>query len=144
MENKENTREQRLKYAFAAHMGVMLFFVTSDDQMFVQRCDAVNHASTLENKEIDEAHRKDYVTSVATSVPDNQLDLERESLVIRHQELFEGKKPAKNAAIETIKAKIKAEEERLAEEAKKATELAGSTEDVDSGGDKGTGSEEEE
>jgi len=142
MENKENTREQRLKYAFAAHMGVMLFFVTSDDQMFVQKCDAENHASTLENKDIDEANRKNYVTSPAIAVPDNQLDLERESLVIRHQELFDGKKPAKNAAIETIKAKIKAEEERLADEVQKAAELDGSAEDADS--DKGTGSEEEE
>ncbi|WP_282635712.1 hypothetical protein [Sphingobacterium thalpophilum] len=111
----ENTREQKLKYAFGAHPSVKEFHVTSDDQMFLTAVDAKNHAHTLEDQEVKIELRSDYVTSTVKSAPENQLDLEKEALRERHKELI-GKYPAANAGIETIKKNIQEAEDRLAEE----------------------------
>lgn len=121
---KENTREQRIKYAFGAHPSVKELHVTSDDQMFIQPTDAVNHAKSLEDDSVEVAKRIDYVENKITPVAPNQLDLEREALAIRHEELF-GKKPAPNAGIEKLKEKIKVEEERLAKVAEEEAKAEG-------------------
>jgi len=101
----ENTREQKLKYAFGAHLSVKEFHVTSDDQMFLGASDANNHAKSLDDKDVVVEKRSDYVKSAVAPAPDNQLDLEREALIAKHQELF-GQKPAKNAGIGTLQKKI--------------------------------------
>lgn len=116
---KENTRKERLKYAFGAHPSVKEFHVTSDDQMFVEANNAANHANTLEDKTVDIAKRVDYVKSTAPAVPNNQLDLEREALKAKHKELF-GNNPSANFNLEKIKKKIADEEAKRAEEAQKA------------------------
>lgn len=116
---KENTREERLKYAFGAHPSVKEFHVTSDDQMFVEANNAKNHANSLEDKTVVIAKRVDYVKSTAPAIPDNQLDLEREALKAKHKELF-GKDPAANFNMEKMKKKVADEEIKRAEEAQKS------------------------
>ena len=116
---KENTRAERLKYAFGAHPSVKEFHVTSDDQMFVEANNAANHAKTLENKDVEVAKRSDYVKSTAPSAPENQLDLEREALKAKHKELF-GKDPAPNFNLDKLKKKITDEEAKLKQEAASA------------------------
>lgn len=112
---KENTRAERLKYAFGAHPSVKEFHVTSDDQMFVEANNAANHAKTLENKDIEMAKRSDYVKSTAPDAPENQLDLEREALKAKHKELF-GKDPAPNFNLDNLKKKIADEEAKRQQE----------------------------
>lgn len=115
----ENTRKKRITYAFGAHASEKELHVTVDDQMFLTASDAANHAKTLEDATVEVVKREDYVK--VAPVVDNQLDLERESLVIKHKELF-GKEPAKTASIDTLKKKITDEESRLAELKAKETE----------------------
>lgn len=130
----ENTREQKLKYAFGAHSSVKEFHVTSDDQMFLGASDANNHAKSLDDKDVVVEKRSDYVKSAVAPAPDNQLDLEREALIVKHQELF-GQKPAKNAGIGTLQKKIDEEIARREEQAIKDAEITETEDEGSSNGD---------
>lgn len=139
----ENTREKKLQYAFGAHPTVKELHVTSDNQMFFTASDAKTHAKDLEDKEVVAEKRSDYVKSTITPAPDNQLDLELESLRARHLELF-GVKAAYNAGMAKLKEKIEAEEARLVEVAVKDAEGSGDGDNVgdgsgSDGGDSGSG-----
>jgi hypothetical protein len=138
----ENTREQKLKYAFGSHPTVKEFHVTSDDQMFLTASDAGNHAKTLENKEVKAEKRSDYIKSVATTVPENQLDLEKEALRERHKQLFD-KYPAANAGLDKIKEKIQLEEARLAALAEKESNSSKESENTGLDNESKNGSESE-
>lgn len=127
---KENTREQKLKYAFGAHPSVQELHVASDDSMFLNASDAKNHASTLADKTVEVEKRSDYVENKVEPVAPNQLDLELEALRARHLELFK-QKAANNAGIEKLKAKIEVEEARLAEVANKDAEALASVAEGD-------------
>lgn len=136
--SKENTRERKLKYIFAQNPNDKELHVTSDDQAFRNRSDAVNHAKTLQDKDVKLEKREDYVKPLSVNdekasepVTDakSEAKKERDALFARHEELFK-QKPAANASTEKLKSKIEAEEARLAEVAAKD---AGSTEGEQSG-----------
>lgn len=114
----ENTREQKLKYAFGAHPSVKELHVASDDSMFLNASDAANHAKSLEDTEVKIEKRSDYIESKVAPAAPNQLDLELKALRARHLQLF-NRKAAHNAGVEKLKANIEAEEARRAEEATK-------------------------
>lgn len=140
----ENTREQKIKYAFGAHPTVKEFHVTSDDQMFLGSSDANNHAKSLDDKDVVVEKRSDYVKSAVAPAPDNQLDLEREALIVKHQELF-GQKPAKNAGIGTLQKKIDEEVARREAQAIKDAEIAAKeAEDLSKGGSVGANTEQKD
>lgn len=122
--NTDNTRAERIKYAFGAHPSVKELHVSSDDQMFLTASDAQNHANTLENKDVETVHRKDYVKSVEAPAVPNQLDLEKEALKAKYLELF-GKAAAPNASIEKLKNKIQNEETKRANEAEELAKQQG-------------------
>lgn len=134
----ENTREQKLKYAFGAHPSVQELHVASDDSMFLNASDAKNHAASLEDKEVKIEKRSDYIENKVAPAAPNQLDLELEALRARYLELFE-QKAAHNAGIEKLKQRIADEEARLAEVAAKDAEALASGAD---GGSEGTGGAE--
>jgi len=117
---KENSREQKMKYIFGNNPQIKELHVTSDDQAFTLERDAANHAANLEDKEIALVKRSEYVAASKTEVVVDQ-EAEREAAIARHLELFD-KEPAKTAKLETILAKIEAEENRLQEEADKEPE----------------------
>lgn len=120
-----NTREEKLKYAFGMYPKAAVLFVTSDDQMFFSRADASAHAKTLDDKEIEEEIRSDYIQS-AKSVDDDEDDDDEDELTAlreKHKQLF-GNLPSHNAKPETIQKKIDEELERLAAVAAKDAENA--------------------
>ncbi|WP_164126110.1 hypothetical protein [Sphingobacterium luzhongxinii] len=121
----ENTREQKLKYAFGAHPSLKELHVASDDSMFLNASDAANHAKTLENAEVKIEKRSDYIESKVAPAAPNQLDLELEALRARYLELFK-QKAAHNAGIDKLKQRIADEEARLAEVATKDAEALAS------------------
>ena len=49
---EKETRNQKLKRLLKAYPKVKKFFFTSDDQAFIKKHDADNHAGTLEDKEV--------------------------------------------------------------------------------------------
>ncbi|MGJ1305133.1 hypothetical protein [Sphingobacterium multivorum] len=136
----ENTREQKLKYGFGSHPSVKEFHVTSDDQMFLNAGDANNHAKNLEDKEVKVELRSDYLKSTVDPAPDNQLDLEKEALREKHNELF-GNYPNANAGLDKIKEKIKIEEDRLAALADKEANDSMESENSESGNESDSPSE---
>lgn len=138
----ENTREQKLKYAFGAHPSVKEFHVTSDDQMFLGDSDANNHANSLDDKDVVVEKRSDYVKSAVAPAPDNQLDLEREALIAKHQELF-GQKPAKNAGIGTLQKKIDEEVAKREEQAIKDAKITEAEDEGSANGDAAKSSTEQ-
>lgn len=141
--SRENTRERKLQLIFGSHPKVDVFYVTSDDQAFYHENDADNHAKTLANKSVLKAERRNYLLGKAGAEAEVQSGDEakdadsRKALAALHKELF-GKAPAKNAKLETIKAKVEAEQARLAA----AADDAESGKDADAG--TGEGSDEEE
>lgn len=110
--SKTNQREQKMRYIFAQHPKTSEFHVTSDDQAFVNPSDAKNHATSLEDQEIVVEKRGDYVKTKV--VPTNQEESKKDALFKRHEELF-GQKPAWNANLEKLEAKIVAEEAKVQE-----------------------------
>lgn len=131
--SKENTRERKLQYIFAQHPSIKALHVTSDDQAFTNESDAKNHSKTLEDKDVKIENREDYAKKAAvkdetTKSPADdakaEAKKEREALFARHEELFK-RKPAGNASTVKLKAKIEAEEARLAEVAAKDAESGG-------------------
>lgn len=63
MENKETNREQLLKQLFAQHPKVDKFFMTSDDQAFVEAHYANSHAQRFADKEVAEYDRATFELS---------------------------------------------------------------------------------
>lgn len=117
---KENSRERKLKYAFGANKKVELLYVTSDDQMFTNKSDAVNHSRSLEDQTVESAERRKYVggpseAEVAAAAA-AEAEAERDELIAEFVELF-GKEPAVSAKNEDIRAKIDEELKRLKTEA---------------------------
>lgn len=141
---KENTREQKLKYAFGAHPSVKEFHVASDDSMFLNASDAKNHAATLDDKEVKVEKRSDYI--VKTEQPSNKdseadkAKSERATLFAKHEKLF-GQKPASNAPTKMLKEKIATEEARLAEAATKDAEALASGAGAEGGSEGASGAE---
>jgi len=129
--SKENTRERKLQYIFAQNPNDKELHVTSDDQAFRNKSDAVNHSKTLENKDVKLEKREDYVKPSSEKVSEPVADAkseakkEREALFARHEQLFK-QKPASNAPTQKVKEKIEAEEARLAEVAAKDAGSEGS------------------
>lgn len=125
--SKENTRERKLQYIFAQHPNDKELHVTSDDQAFRSKSDAINHGKTLADKEVKLEKREDYAKpspvkdeKAKATADDAKTEAKkvREALFARHEELF-GQKPASTAPTAKVKAKIEAEEARLAEVAAK-------------------------
>lgn len=54
---KEAMRAEKVKILFAQNPSVKSFHMTSDDQAFLQKNDAQNHAKTLEDKKVDEVFK---------------------------------------------------------------------------------------
>lgn len=145
--SKENTRERKLQYIFAQHPNDKELHVTSDDQAFRNKSDAINHGKTLSDKEVKLEKREDYakpspVKDEKAKAPADdaktEAKKEREALFARHEELF-GQKPASTAPTAKVKAKIEAEEARLAEVAAKDAESG----DDDTNGEGDSSGEEE-
>lgn len=130
MENKnQETREERLRFAFGSHSRSELLFVTSDDQMFTEEANAKMHAVNLEDKEVQTAKRSDYIKPA--QVKENPEDIkkkEREELFVQHEELF-GNLPKFNASTKAVREKIEAEKARILESSKKDTQAAGADSD---------------
>lgn len=67
--SKVNEREQKLRYIFGQHPKTDIFHVTSDDHAFFQASDAQRHAQTLEDKTVDEVHRRDVIQPEKPAAP---------------------------------------------------------------------------
>lgn len=130
-DNKKETRDERLKFAFGSHSKVQELHVTSDDQMFTNKDDAKVHAATLEDRTVDTEKRSDHikVASPAEKIAE-KVWTERESLFREHEELF-GALPAKSAPTAKVKEKIEAEKLRLQESAEKDILASGADSDPD-------------
>lgn len=65
MENKETNREQLLKQLFAQHPKVDKFFMTSDDQAFIEAHHANSHAQRFADQDVAEYDRSTFEFSTA-------------------------------------------------------------------------------
>ncbi|MDM1048059.1 hypothetical protein [Sphingobacterium hotanense] len=132
MENKnQETRDERLKFAFGSHSKVGELHVTSDDQMFTDIANAKAHAKSLDDKNVDTVKRSEYVKSLDSSKnPATSSKSERELLFEQHEKLF-GNLPKSNASTAKVKEKIEAELSRISEMSKKDIEGSGEEQNLD-------------
>lgn len=141
---KENSREMKLKYAFRSNSKVEVLHVTSDDQMFTQKGDALSHAKTLEDKALYDAKREKYMGGPSkedVKIADaDKAKADRKSLFEKHKELF-GKNPAATAKNEDISKKIEAELAKRADVVKKVADADKGADDSSVDAGTGTGSE---
>jgi len=136
MGNKnQETRDERLKFAFGSHSKVEVLHVTSDDQMFTDIANAKAHAKSLEDSEVQTVKRSDYIKSAkAEENPEDIKKKEREDLFAEHEKLF-GNLPKPNASTKSVKEKIEAEKARLLESSKKDAQATGAAQDPDPKGE---------
>lgn len=111
---------------FATHPEVDKFYLTSDNQAFIQEHHADAHAQTLKDKKVKAYTRE--VASVQEDAGDTGADVtEKEALQARYLELF-GKKANHLLGVEKLKAAIAEKEAELAEATKKVEAAAGDQE----------------
>ena len=145
MGNKnQETRDERLKFAFGSHSKVEELHVTSDDQMFTDIANAKEHAKSLEDPEVQTVKRSDHIKPAkAEENPEDIKKKEREELFAQHEKLF-GNLPKPNASTKAVREKIEAEKERLLKSLKKDIQAAGAegdpdpTEEINPEGNQGT------
>lgn len=136
MGNKnQETRDERLKFAFGSHSKVEVLHVTSDDQMFTDIANAKAHAKSLEDSEVQTVKRSDHIKSAkAEENPEDIKKKEREELFAEHEKLF-GNLPKPNASTKNVKEKVEAEKARLIESSKKDAQATGGAQDPDPTGE---------
>lgn len=153
MEHKENSLEKKLAIVFAQYPKAEndILYSTSDERIFLSEGYAKSHAFKLKDNKVDEHRRADYSEAKENKksdqapapkktdtpkAPSNQLDLEREALIVKFTELY-GKAPSKSISVKTLKDKV-AEKEALLNVQETVTT------DENKGDDQGSGSDEEE
>lgn len=81
---------EQIQELFAQYPAIDTFHVTSDGQAFTQKQDAVNHASTLEDKAVKTVEREKKAAEVVTEV-EVQGDIAAEEVKVEKEAV----KPAK-------------------------------------------------
>ena len=121
MENKETNREQLLKQLFAQHPKVDKFFMTSDDQAFIEVHHANSHAQRFADQDVAEYDRSTFELSTAVKKTKAQTEGEKNvkaettegdekaTLTTRYTELF-GKKPNHLTGVDKLNELIAAKE----------------------------------
>ncbi|MGV3705447.1 MAG: hypothetical protein ACO1NU_08715 [Arcticibacter sp.] len=105
---KSSEREKIIKILFAQNPNAKTFHMTSDNQAFFQKGDAVNHGKTLEDKDVVEVKRPSDIVEDPDGENESNADTakaERETLLARYSELY-GEPAAKNITTDKLKAKI--------------------------------------
>lgn len=113
MENK-TTREQILKTLFATHPKADEFYLTSNDQAFLEMHHAEAHGSTLADKKVRSYSRAEFEkvdNPIASSETDETAN-ERTALVASYTKLF-GKAPNHMTGVAKLTAAIEAKEAEL-------------------------------
>lgn len=123
---KENSRERIIQLVFGSYPEAKQFHFTSDNQAFSEASDAKNHATTLEDKEVETIKRSDMKKSADKGAEDTSgnkdgkeskaASVDERAALVEEYEILTGKKAAHNIGIPKLKAAIEKAKAALKEQ----------------------------